>query len=167
MIHPRQGNKLLMPIGWQEDLDNNICPVCKEINPRQYRCCSPKCTKLFWEKAYWSMDLPVKCFERDNHTCIKCGATQNPFFAWIERRDKWNKKNAPYGVKIYENETGDKQPEIINLEADHIKPIALGGDEYDLNNYQTLCDKCHRKKTSSEAKLFAEARKTNSKGEKI
>lgn len=45
------------------------------------------------------------------------------------------------------------------LEMDHIIPIALGGDEYDLNNLQTLCKPCHKKKTSKEARQFALARK--------
>lgn len=33
---------------------------------------------------------------------------------------------------------------------DHIKPIAEGGEWLDLDNLQTLCDKCHRVKTAKE-----------------
>lgn len=34
---------------------------------------------------------------------------------------------------------------------DHITPINEGGDRYDFNNLQGLCDKCHNKKSGREA----------------
>lgn len=36
-------------------------------------------------------------------------------------------------------------------EADHIRPIALGGARFDLGNIQTLCGACHATKTAREA----------------
>ena len=33
---------------------------------------------------------------------------------------------------------------------DHIKPIAEGGDPWDINNLQGLCESCHNKKTAKE-----------------
>jgi 5-methylcytosine-specific restriction protein A len=33
---------------------------------------------------------------------------------------------------------------------DHIKPIAEGGDAWDINNLQGLCEACHNKKTAIE-----------------
>jgi 5-methylcytosine-specific restriction endonuclease McrA len=32
-------------------------------------------------------------------------------------------------------------------EADHIKPVELGGGGCDLDNFQTLCTECHKEKT--------------------
>lgn len=53
-----------------------------------------------------------------------------------------------------------KQRNVFNsMEADHIKPIFLGGDEYDVDNGQALCLPCHKKKTAKESKLFAQKRK--------
>jgi len=46
-----------------------------------------------------------------------------------------------------------------NLIVDHIKPIALGGKEYDLDNLQTLCEKCHREKTKKDLKRIARQRR--------
>ena len=43
-------------------------------------------------------------------------------------------------------------------EADHIRPVAEGGGESDLSNFQTLCVPCHAKKTKEQA--------TRAKGEK-
>ena len=37
------------------------------------------------------------------------------------------------------------------LEADHIKPLHLGGTDYS-SNIQLLCYRCHKDKTSTEAK---------------
>lgn len=35
---------------------------------------------------------------------------------------------------------------------DHIKPISQGGDAWDINNFQSLCESCHNKKSRSEHK---------------
>lgn len=35
------------------------------------------------------------------------------------------------------------------LQADHIVPIADGGDEFDLDNVRTLCVPCHKKVTAT------------------
>jgi hypothetical protein len=45
------------------------------------------------------------------------------------------------------------------LECDHIKPIALGGKEFDITNLQTLCKDCHRIKTKQDMEKI---RKINS-----
>ncbi|MGB3390738.1 MAG: HNH endonuclease signature motif containing protein [Pseudaminobacter sp.] len=39
------------------------------------------------------------------------------------------------------------------LEVDHIKPIRDGGAPYDLENLQSLCPKCHARKTRLEIGL--------------
>ena len=36
------------------------------------------------------------------------------------------------------------------LECDHVIPLALGGDPWDMQNLQALCVECHRCKTISE-----------------
>lgn len=184
-----------MPKGWAERIENHICPVCNKRNGRYFsrtnrlygtapRCCSPPCTKIFWEKAHWSADAKGKVFKRDNHTCVKCGANNESNFEWRKRFFAWARSwtggNLPKGIHTvgvfkqwfnektgkyttcgehYRETTGDKEPGYVQLEDDHIKPIALGGDEYDLKNRQTLCSRCHKRKTARESKLFAAARK--------
>ena len=35
---------------------------------------------------------------------------------------------------------------------DHIKPINLGGDPWDIDNTQSMCNKCHAQKSATERK---------------
>ncbi len=51
-----------------------------------------------------------------------------------------------------------------NLVGDHIIPIAMGGDEWDINNVQTLCkDPCDKIKTKQDRKDIAEFKRKNRK----
>lgn len=45
------------------------------------------------------------------------------------------------------------------LVADHIRAIALGGEEWELKNIQTLCLKCNKIKTAEDAKKIAALRR--------
>jgi 5-methylcytosine-specific restriction enzyme A len=53
-----------------------------------------------------------------------------------KRRDGW--KCVSCGIKG------------VRLEVDHIKALRNGGAPYDLNNLQSLCARCHTKKTRIE-----------------
>ncbi len=44
-------------------------------------------------------------------------------------------------------------------DADHIKPVAEGGGLCGLDNYQTLCQACHKAKTAEQARRKAAARR--------
>lgn len=72
--------------------------------------------------------------------------------AWVECRDRMRDR---YGDP-YDIDTG--------LEVDHITPVADGGHPFDPGNLQTLCDKCHQKKTSKENSERSK-RKTPSRGD--
>lgn len=52
-----------------------------------------------------------------------------------------------------------RKKDTSELIGDHIIPIALGGDEWDLNNIQTLCIKCNKIKTAQDAKDIAKQRR--------
>lgn len=41
------------------------------------------------------------------------------------------------------------------LIADHIRPIYLGGPEFDKNNVQLLCKKCDKKKTKIDLSIIS------------
>ena len=44
-------------------------------------------------------------------------------------------------------------------EADHIVPVAEGGGEASLNNFQTLCVPCHARKTKQQADAAAKKKR--------
>lgn len=154
---------------WEERLDKGLCPVCGEGNKRQFRCCSKACTSKFWKKAIWSFELRPKVFLRDKYICQKCGFNGGLYSEWKTRFHKWQFENGdkhgwiPGADKIYEDETGDKAPETKRLDNDHIIAIALGGDEYDMKNMQTLCEECHKAKTKIDIRDIALKRKNQTK----
>jgi len=82
--------------------------------------------------------------------------------------EKWYSQFAPpisWGIFKYKALERDKYTCVIcgsrggNLVVDHIKPISLGGEEFDLENLQTLCEHCNKKKTFYDMKTIALARK--------
>lgn len=81
------------------------------------------------------------------------------FTSWAVLRDTILKRDNYRCVKcgkLYHN---------FELIADHIKPIALGGDESDINNIQTLCKECNKIKTSNDMKEIAKLRVIEKKQE--
>ena len=53
-----------------------------------------------------------------------------------------------------------------SLIVDHIVPIALGGEEWDLNNLQTLCAECNKAKTAMDQAAIAQLRRKEKLAEK-
>ena len=51
------------------------------------------------------------------------------------------------------DETGD------GMDVDHIIAVALGGPMWDKDNMETLCEKCHRKKTKEDMAMLKVRRK--------
>jgi 5-methylcytosine-specific restriction protein A len=47
----------------------------------------------------------------------------------------------------------ENKPTIATI-ADHITPVRLGGEIWDLNNLQGLCESCHNKKSAKESKQY-------------
>ena len=88
---------------------------------------------------------------------------ENEFIKKLEWRKQkgmilsYRKKPGPQPQRCvhYLNEVYDDS----QLHADHITPIALGGDEWDMNNIQTLCEECHKKKTAKDAAKISQRRR--------
>ena len=81
------------------------------------------------------------------------------FTNWQSLRNKVLKRDNNSCVKCKTKETFNSPTYKSNLIADHIIAIALGGDEWDINNIQTLCSKCDKIKTKEDAKKIARLRK--------
>ena len=133
MVKQREGFvQIIEPIA-TERIARGECPSCglpkdKWTRRTDWTCCSPKCTRKFWDKLViyngWQ-DLRRKVLARDNNKCVKCN---------IEMPSH-------------------------KLVADHIEPIALGGEEWDIDNIQTLCQECNKLKTKLDIHKIAKLRR--------
>lgn len=48
---------------------------------------------------------------------------------------------------------------------DHIRPIAMGGDQWDARNLQVLCSRCNRIKTARDLRAIARWKRYEHRGE--
>lgn len=82
-----------------------------------------------------------KPFERDNKN-----DTFYNSWSWRKIRKIFLSKN-PLCKHCEAN--GVVEPATV---VDHIKPINLGGDKLNEENFQSLCESCHNKKSSNESR---------------
>ena len=129
-----------------------VCMNCGKslvFNKRLRTYCSEACRKEYLKKVYWSWSRVKKTvFERDNWTCQDCGCHVQD-------------------TEVYTGSQGLSRLRDDLPECDHIVPLFLGGKDWhedlpELSNFQTLCRKCHKKKTARDrgkhGKLDAEIR---------
>ena len=108
--------------------------------------------------------LREKALKRDNYTCVKCEDNRKDINLKLKRKRSINIREFIDGIdKKIKYAYVEYEEMRTNLIADHIKPIALGGDEWDLNNLQTLCLKCNKKKTAKDTKNIAKQRRIEKK----
>ena len=152
MIKKREGYRVVVIEPAKSWIGQNRCGGCglKKTawkRRKDWKCCSSKCTKKFLSMYYhfgWS-DMRDKVFERDKNTCQVCGFIA---VATKEVRDYFGEERE-FNVKTISSQ----------LDADHILPIALGGDEWEFKNIQTLCKVCHKAKTKVDMKRISVERK--------
>ena len=151
----------------QKWLDTNCCPICGLPKKRwkrrtDWRCCSTDCTEEFSEVVVFIWQyFKVKAFKRDKYTCVECGfkARQEKIIL-KEDRKYYDEEYTIF--KIISKDKDDLKVLLgdgSQLIADHIIPIAIGGEEYDLDNVQTLCIKCNKIKTKKDIKKITLYRK--------
>lgn len=61
-----------------------------------------------------------------------------------------------HNIKLPHKNIGNGNAPAIQWEVDHIKAIVNGGNQWDMNNLQTLCHECHVKKTKEDIKKHKE-----------
>ncbi len=142
-----------------------LVPTCNKIR-QKYK--STDNTRNYCEDhTYWDIreftnwaSLREKALNRDNNTCVKCGDNRN--YVEVIVKYKWcinlMERLSQMGGK-FKYEQRERKEMRGNFIGDHIIPIALGGDEWDLNNIQTLCLACNKIKTSKDMKDIAIQRK--------
>lgn len=119
----------------KQRLKENRCPNCGKpkaewTRRNDWTCCSVECTENYYkehDQSYSWQDFRYKVFTRDNSTCKMC-----------------NRRFVKKGIALPE------VPDESQLIADHILPIELRGEMWDLNNIQTLCIDCNKIKTKDD-----------------
>jgi len=130
-----------------------LCRRCNgEVPPRRRSFCSPECVH-HWRLRTDPNYVRELVQRRDHGRCARCGTCTESLrgaFARVPMRKRraWL---ADHGI-----------PWLRRFgrwwDADHINPVAEGGGECDLTNYQTLCLPCHREKTTRQAQRRKEVR---------
>lgn len=116
---------------------------------RELRGECPSCGK---HKDNWDRRTDWRCCSKE---CTQKYVDNIIVTDWQDIRKKTLKRDNYKCVKCGEK----NQP----LEVDHIKPISLGGEEFDMNNTQTLCSNCHKEKTKQDLKKLKCQNKTKEK----
>lgn len=182
MLKKREGYKVIVNEEAQERIKNDQCPSCGKPKSEwtrrtDWRCCSTKCTGIYVKEmvCYGWPELRMMAFERDGFICAKCNK--------IPVKEEWNRNMSKKEFKKYMNQwhkvllyrtkeiEGRKRLVAVlvddsSLVGDHIIPIALGGDEWELKNVQSLCSDCNKIKTKEDAGKIAAARRVINKLQK-
>jgi len=163
-VKQRESFQLIISEPAKQRLKNNQCPACglpKDDWKRRkdWNCCSIACSRIFYKeyRCFGWGELRLKVFERDNHTCIKCGKKPKKV-DWRYNEETQRGEDVP-----------TDKPDDSQLIGDHILPIALGGEQWDINNIQTLCIECNKIKTKEDAGNIAKQRviERNQEGNQI
>lgn len=144
-------------------------PACGKRVGRGLRSyCSPACREAF-AVAYFPAETRRAVFERDKGVCAKCGVDTE----WVKRIG-YRIRLLPMGGfgplsgaavarRVFFADVGFFFPlDIGSLwEADHVVPCARGGWGRGLDNFQTLCLRCHRIESARLAGELAAERRAN------
>lgn len=144
-----------------------------EITDGRRTFCSDQCGTLYFYENNWS-GLRYIRYLMDKGKCQNCGDNlvfyedgkyfaihDFPHFETTDRHRVYNKIHQKYfrnslKLRIHYSHVIDKKndkwcfgncQEDNKAEIDHIKAIALGGPQLDLDNLQVLCHDCHATKT--------------------
>lgn len=142
----------------KERTEKGLCIVCgKPASKRSKVFCSNDCKNSWWSNHDWSW-VRAEILHRDNLKCSKCG------FQLKQIEYYYIVFNDPEGFSKNDLHIVHSDPQVmgyiaIPLVVDHIKPIALGGGEFDRSNLQILCQWCNKIKTANDMAMIAKDRR--------
>jgi 5-methylcytosine-specific restriction endonuclease McrA len=131
----------------KERLSRRACPHCGRervtFNPENEHtiCCQPSCSMEYWFK-------------------------QRPTISGMRRlvRDEQKGKCARCGQEVHEFNATEGPDNHHHYILDHIRPIAMGGDQWARDNLQVLCEKCNKIKTARDMGTIARWKKYHGRG---
>lgn len=172
MVKKREGYKIVVPQEFIDRMAVGLCPVC--LKPQNEwkrsitagRCCCKECTKEYNEKIFWGWPALRRAAIKRDGRCVKCGVifTCKKELLTSDIEYYWGKyeiilEKVLKREELYADETWDVTLlDMSKYVVDHIKAIALNGPEWDVNNLQTLCIECNKRKTKLDAGMIARER---------
>lgn len=165
MVKKRQGYQFIIHEPAKTWLATDKCGGCGKPKNEwkrstRWKCCSVECTEKYVKECTsfgWG-EFRLRVFRRDNYTCKMCGKKPVPMNKEFEKtydgagkHDGWTPKKVPI-------DNPSEYDYASCLIGDHIQPIALNGDEWDMSNIQTLCISCNKLKTKGDAGKIAALR---------
>lgn len=160
-----------LPVQRLDAEGNVVCRHCGgKLSGRRTAWCSDSC-RVDWEVRSSPSQARFHVEKRDHGVCKACGVNTRE----RDRRVKAALKAAVQStlaeclhspararkaiVAFTEGQTlalfGLKNKSDLGWQMDHIVPVEHGGGECGLENLQTLCNPCHKKKTAQQAKARA------------
>jgi len=130
----------------KERLSRKACPVCgrgRSEFPDGWDaiCCGPSCSSLYWREEHPTVgEMRRLVLLEQEGRCARC-RRQIPVSRTAEGRHPHH-------------------PFIL----DHIRPIAMGGDQWDVRNLQVLCARCNRIKTARDMGAIARWKRYERRG---
>lgn len=133
----RETSKLVIPKHCEDAILEKYCPSCG------------------LHKSAWK--------RRKDWKCCSTSCTDH-FYKHLVIASSWQELR----IQVFDRDNRtccecNKQYSYELLEADHIAPIALGGPQWNKDNLQTLCEKCHKIKTKTDMRNI---RNFTTKGER-
>lgn len=138
-----------------------LCRFCsKETAPPRRTFCSDDCVNRFKQQS--SASYIRGCVEtRDRGVCAACGLDTYALKK-VLYKVRAERGSGAYEalLKQYKLKYGyDFALHKHFWEADHIQAVCLGGGQATLENYQTLCCPCHRRKTRWDMRKLSRKRR--------
>jgi len=161
MVKKREGYKIIVPQEYTDRIATGLCPVCSKPQnewqrSKTWRCCSKECTIEYGKNIFWGWPALRRAAIKRDGKCVKCGRvetiTKELMESDIQRYyDMYEIVLLKTFIK-YEEKYDDTTWEVQLLDmskyvVDHIVPISMSGDEWAIENLQTLCQECNKIKT--------------------
>ena len=131
----------------KERISRGACPhcgrerVCFSPGNEHTLCCQASCSMEYWFRARPTIsEMRRLVREEQGGRCARCS-------------QEVRESSATEGP-------GTPQPYVL----DHIRPIAMGGDQWARDNLQVLCGRCNRLKTARDMGRIARWKKYHCRG---
>lgn len=125
-----------------------LCRWCKkEVLPPRSTFCNQKCVHEYMLRTDPSY-VRTCLQERDKGICAHCGLDTLKLHREMKELLVSRDPRDQSRFLVFLDEWKVDMAFQSLWDADHILEVAEGGGLSDLSNYQTLCKKCHRKKTA-------------------